>query len=83
MITIDYDAEGDILRIPLASTPSRALMRELADGVLVETDAETHGVTAIEVWNLVARSAGGESLDVPALLGRIEVQAAAPIRAAS
>ena len=63
-MTIDYDAEGDLLRIQFGPTTETSRLSEVGDGVLIEVDRNSKVVTGVEIWNLAARAARCECVDV-------------------
>ena len=71
-MTVNYDAEGDILRIQLAPTAPSSRMREAGDGVLLEVDRDSTRVTGVEIWNLAARSARGECIEIDGIVTSAE-----------
>jgi uncharacterized protein YuzE len=55
LITVQYDAQADILTFTFAETPQPAVAEEAADEVWVRYDPQTRRVITVDVLNFSAR----------------------------
>ncbi len=64
-LTIEYDAIGDTLYLDIVAPHEGGHSSEVAEGVIVRSNAETGEIEGVEIQGLKARAASEQGLTIP------------------